>query len=114
MTAVDAAKRVKRPVTEIEGRKDRKGNVVTRLYLQICNGVKQVDAERVLRRMACRHRAGRELVLPVEWHNMEENLTLACPRPSWPASPPTKRPASKHPITTSPSAILSASWRRRE
>lgn len=43
----------------------------TRLYLQICNGFKQADAEMVLRRMVSRHRAGRELVLPEEWPTIE-------------------------------------------
>ena len=43
----------------------------TRLYLQICNGFNQADAEMVLRRMVSRHRAGRELVLPEEWAAIE-------------------------------------------
>lgn len=43
----------------------------TRLYLQICNGFKQADAEMVLHRMVSRHRAGRPLVLPEEWAAIE-------------------------------------------
>lgn len=43
----------------------------TRLYLQICNGFKQADAEMVLRRMVSRHRAGKPLVLPEEWAAIE-------------------------------------------
>lgn len=43
----------------------------TRLYVQICNGFKQADAEMVLRRMVSRHRAGKPLVLPEEWTAIE-------------------------------------------